>query len=215
MKNVLLIGLGLFGSNIAKKLNELKHDVLAIDIDENRVNDILPYVTEAQIGDCTDEEYMKSIGVNNFDVCIVAIGDNFQSSLEVTSLLKELGAPLVVSRASSDVHKKFLEKNGADEIIYPEMQLASWVAIRYTADHILDYIKLDDNYGIYEVLVPKEWENKTVGELNIRQKYHVNILGVKKQGDINLTVKSETLLSNDSTILVLGEGRNIKKCFRI
>ena len=120
MKSILLIGLGRFGKHVAQKLYELKHQVMAVDMIEERVNEVLPYVTNAQIGDGTNEEFLSSLGVRNFDVCIVAIGDNFQSSLETTSLLKELGAKMVVSRAARDVHAKFLLRNGADEIVYPE-----------------------------------------------------------------------------------------------
>jgi trk system potassium uptake protein TrkA len=143
MKSILLIGLGRFGRHIAIKLDELHHQVMAVDKEDTRVDAVLPFVTNAQIGDATSEDFLSSLGVGNFDVCIVAIGDDFQNSLEVTSLLKELGARMVVSRASRDVHAKFLLRNGADEIVYPERQLADWVAIRYSADHILDYIELD------------------------------------------------------------------------
>ena len=131
MKSVLLVGLGRFGRHVAMKLDELHHQVMVVDKEESRVNAVLPYVTNAQIGDSTDEDFMASLGVRNFDVCIVAIGDNFQSSLETTSLLKELGAKKVISRAARDVHAKFLLKNGADEVVYPEKQLAAWTAIRY------------------------------------------------------------------------------------
>ena len=136
MRSVLLIGLGLFGKHIATELNRLDHEIMAVDQNEDRVNEVLPIVTSAQIGDSTNVDFLKSLGIKNFDVCIVAIGENFQSSLETTSLLKELGAKTVVSRAARDVHAKFLLRNGADEIVYPEKQIASWTAIRYTADHI-------------------------------------------------------------------------------
>lgn len=215
MKTILLIGLGRFGMHIAKKLQEFKHEVLAIDKCEERVNSALPYVTDAQIGDCTNEEFMSTLGVRNFDVCIVTIGDNFQSSLETTSLLKELGAELVVSRASSDVHEKFLLRNGADEIIYPEKQLASWTAIRYTSDHISDYIELNESYSIFEISIPKDWTGKTVGNLDIRKKHNINILGIKFNGQLNLNVSTDTILSDDGTLLVLGKNKDIQKCFHI
>lgn len=163
MKSILLIGLGRFGRHIARKLDELHHQVMAVDIDEKRVEAALPYVTNAQIGDGTDEDFVRSLGVRNFDVCIVAIGDNFQSSLETTSLLKELGASFVVARAARDRQKKFLLKNGADEVVYPERQLGEWTAIRYSSDHIFDYVELDDEYAIFEVPIPKEWYGKTIG----------------------------------------------------
>ena len=170
MKSILLIGLGRFGRHIAMKLDELNHEVMAVDKDENRVNAALPYVTNAQIGDATNEGFMESLGVNNFDVCIVAIGDNFQSSLEATSLLSDLGAKMVVSRAARDVHAKFLLRNGANEVIYPEKQIAQWAAIRYSADHIFDYIELDEEHAIFEISVPENWIGKTVGQLDIQ--YH-------------------------------------------
>ena len=162
-KSILLIGLGRFGRHVAMKLDELHHEIMAVDKEERRVEAALPYVTNAQIGDATNEAFLSSLGVSNFDVCIVAIGDNFQSSLEATSLLRELGAKMVVSRAARDVHAKFLLRNGADEVVYPEKQLAAWTAIRYSADHILDYIELDDEHAIFEVTIPEEWVGKTVG----------------------------------------------------
>ena len=176
MKSILLIGLGRFGRHIAIKLDELNHQVMAVDNNESRVEAVLPYVRNAQIGDATNEDFIRSLGVRNFDVCIVAIGDNFQSSLETTSLLKELGAKMVVSRAARDVHAKFLLRNGADEVVYPEKQLASWTAIRYSADHIFDYVELDEEHGIFEISIPDAWIGKTVGELDIRKKYNVNIM---------------------------------------
>ena len=160
MKSVLLIGLGRFGKYIAMKLDELHHQVLAVDLKEERVNEVLPYVTSAQIGDGTNEDFLASLGVGNFDVCIVAIGDDFQSSLETTSLLKELGAKMVVSRAARDVHAKFLLRNGADEIVYPEKQMALWTAMRYSSDHILDYIELDEEHAVVEITVPAEWQDR-------------------------------------------------------
>ena len=215
MKNILLIGLGRFGKHIALQLNKLGHEVMAVDSNEERVNEILPIVTNAQIGDSTNTEFLKSLGIGNFDVCIVTIGGNFQNSLETTSLLKELGAKLVVSRAERDVQAKFLLRNGADEVVYPEKQVANWAAIRYTADHIRDYIEVDDAHGIFEVEVPKEWIGKTVGELDIRRKYSINIMATKENGKINMAVSSETVLTDKITLLVLGVYKELQKCFRI
>ena len=154
MKSILLIGMGRFGRNIAMHLNQLGHQVMAVDDAEERVESILPYVTNAQIGDSTNPDFLESLGIGNYDVCIVAIGNDFQSSLETTSLLKELGAKLVVSRAETDVQEKFLLRNGADEVVFPEKQLAKWTAIRYSADHVLDYIELDEGFAIFEIPVP-------------------------------------------------------------
>ena len=193
MKSILLIGLGRFGRHIAIKLDELNHQVMAVDNNESRVEAVLPYVRNAQIGDATNEDFIRSLGVRNFDVCIVAIGDNFQSSLETTSLLKELGAKMVVSRAARDVHAKFLLRNGADEVVYPEKQLASWTAIRYSADHIFDYVELDEEHGIFEISIPDAWIGKTVGELDIRKKYNVNIMALRCNGVLDMNIASETL----------------------
>ena len=215
MKSILLIGLGRFGRHIAMKLDELNHQVMAIDRNEERVDAILPYVTNAQIGDATKEGFMESLGVRNFDVCIVAIGDNFQSSLEATSLLSELGAKYVVSRAARDVHAKFLLKNGADEVIYPEKQMAEWAAIRYSADHILDYVELDDEHAIFEISVPENWVGKTVGNIDIRKKYNITIMALKRDGKLEMSITPDTVLDKDVTMLVLGASRDIQKCFHI
>ena len=215
MKSILLIGLGRFGRHIAMKLDELHHHVMAVDKEDTRVDAVLPFVTNAQIGDATNEDFLSSLGVGNFDVCIVAIGDSFQNSLEVTSLLKELGARMVVSRAARDVHAKFLLRNGADEIVYPERQLADWVAIRYSADHILDYIELDEEHAIFEISIPEEWLGKTIGQLDIRKKYDINIMALKTNDIMNLKISSDTQLLKGSTMLVLGETKHIQKCFHI
>jgi trk system potassium uptake protein TrkA len=215
MKSVLLIGLGRFGRGVAEKLYELHHQVLAVDKSEERVNEILPLVTDAQIGDATSETFLRSLGVDNFDVCIVTRGEDFQSSLETTSLLKELGARKVVSRASREVHKKFLLRNGADDVVYPEGQLAAWTAIRHTTEHVLDYIALDSEYAIYDLSVPAEWHGKTVGGLDIRRKYNLNILAVRGDGQPSMVVTGDTMLQENQTILVLGKWKDIQKCFRI
>ena len=215
MKTVLLIGLGRFGKHIAMKMNELHHQVMAVDKNEERVEALLPYVTNAQIGDSTNEEFLKSLGVRNFDLCIVTIGSDFQSSLETTSLLKELGATLVVSRASRDIHAKFLLRNGADEVLYPERQLASWASIRYTSDHIADYVEIDEDYGIFEVEVPMNWYEKSIRELDIRNRYNVNILGIKREGRTSMNIAPDTQLQEDDTIMVLGKLVDVQKCFHI
>lgn len=215
MKSILLIGLGRFGKHVAMKLHELKHEVMAIDKNEQRVQDVLGYVTNAQIGDSRNEAFLESLGVGNYDVCICCIGNDFQSSLETTALLKDLGARLVVSRAARDIQAKFLLRNGADEIVYPEKQLATWTAIRYTSDHIFDYIELDDDYAIFEIEVPAPWIGKTVGEINIRQKYNINIMALKRNDKMELTITPDTRFASDDALLVLGKNRDIQKCFHI
>lgn len=215
MKSILLIGLGRFGKNIAMKLNELNHEVMAIDKDEEQIKEILPYVTNAQIGDTMNEEFLRSLGVGNYDVCIVAVGNDFQSSLETTALLKELGAKMVVSRATHDIHAKFLLRNGADEVVYPEKQLATWAAIRYSSNNILDYIELDNEHAIFEIEVPKAWIGRTVGEINIRQKYNISIMGLKRDGKMDLSITADTRFCSQDALLVLGKHKDIHKYFHI
>ena len=188
---------------------------MAIDKCEERVEEILPYVTNAQIGDSMNEDFLRSLGVPNYDVCLVAIGHDFQGSLETTSLLKELGAKMVVSRAARDVQAKFLLRNGADEIVYPEKQLAVWTAIRYSSDHIFDYIELDKDNAIFEINIPESWLGKTVGEINIRQKYNINIMAVKRNSKLDLTVTPDTRFERGEVLLVLGNNKDIQKCFHI
>ena len=215
MKSILLIGLGRFGKHIARKLHELNHEVMAIDKDEEKVEEVLPYVTNAQIGDSMNEAFLRSLGVGNYDVCIVAIGNDFQGSLETTSLLKELGAKMVVSRAARDVQAKFLLRNGADEIVYPEKQLATWTAIRYSADHIFDYIELGGEYAIFEIAVPDAWKGRTIGQLDIRKKHNINIMATKRNGKLDMNVTPDTMLSGEETMLVLGKNKHIHKCFHL
>ena len=215
MKNILLIGAGRFGRHIAVQLFQLGHQVMAVDTNEERINDVLPYVTNAQIGDSTNAEFLHSLGIGNFDVCIVTIGGSFQNSLETTSLLKELGAKCVVSRAERDVQAKFLLRNGADHIVYPEKQVAKWAAIRYSSNHIFDYVEIDDQHAIFEVEIPEGWIGKSVGELDIRRKYGINILGIKRSGKTEVSITPDTVLSGETTILALGEYKTLQKCFRI
>lgn len=215
MKSVLLIGLGRFGRHIAMKLYDLNHQVMAVDQNEERVNAVLPFVTNAQIGDSTSEEFLSSLGIRNFDACIVTIGDNFQNSLETASLLKELGAKKVVARAATGVQEKFLLRNGADEVVYPEKQLAAWTAIRCTSEHVLEYIELDKDYSIFELEIPAEWSGKSIIQINIRQKYGINILGIRENGRLNMNITPDTRLDSGKSVLVLGNQKQIQKCFRI
>lgn len=215
MKTVLLIGLGRFGRHVAMHLNQLGHQVMAVDSVEERVEAVLPFVTNAQIGDSTNEAFLESLGVRNFDVCIVAIGNDFQSSLETTSLLKELGGKLVVSRAARDVQAKFLLRNGADEVVYPEKQIAKWTAIRYSADHILDYVELDEEHAMFEIPVPDSWAGRSIGQIDIRKKFNINIMGIKRDGKLHLSISPDMVLEAGETMLVLGQNKDLQKCFHI
>ena len=214
MKSILIIGMGRFGRHMARKLRELNHEVMAVDRNEERINDVLDLVTSAQIGDSTSEAFIASLGVRNFDVCMVAIGDDFQSSLETTALLKEQGAPFVVSRAARDVHAKFLLRNGADEVVYPERQMAGWAAVRYSSDHIFDYIQLTPDHSIYEVAVPESWEGKTIVQLGVRQKYHISILAIKQEGQLEPLPKPDRCFQSGETMLILGADRDVQNFLR-
>lgn len=215
MKSFLLIGLGRFGRHIAMKLGETNHQVLAIDKQEERVNQVLPFVTNAQIGDSTDLEYLATLGVDNFDVCIVAIAHDFESSLITTNALKELGAPKVIARACQDVQEKLLLRNGADVVVYPEKREAHWTAIRYSSDMILDYFGLTDGYSIIEVSLPRDWAGKSIGELDIRRKFSINILGTKTNGTLDMNTSIDTRFKEGQSLLVVGKDDDIQNCFHI
>ena len=215
MKNVLLIGLGRFGRHIAMQLNQLGHEVMAVDWKEERVDKVLSFVTNAQIGDSTNAEFLQSLGIGNYDICFVTIGESFQNSLETTSLLKELGAKLVISRAERDVQEKFLLRNGADKVVYPEKQVAKWASFRYTDDHILDYMEVDASHAIFEVEVPENWISKTIGQLDIRKKFGINIVAIREDDKINMAISPNTVFQSGTTLLVLGEYKELQKCFRM
>ena len=211
MKSILIIGLGRFGRRMAQKLFELHHEVLAVDKDEKRVSDVLAFVTNGQVGDSTDKHFIASLGVRDFDMCVVAIGDDFQSSLETTALLKEMGAPFVLARASREVHAKFLLRNGADDVVYPERQMAEWAAMRYSSDHVFDYMQLTRAYSLYEAAVPSDWVGKSVVELGVRQRYGINVLGIKKDGELDPLPVATHHFQAGENILILGRNEELQK----
>ena len=212
MKNVLVIGAGRFGRYTIRKLHDMGHQVLVIDREESRINKVLNLVSDARIGDSTNQEFMDTLGVSDYDLCIVAIGDNFLASLETVFLLNELGAKRVVARATTGSQEKFLLRNGAEAVVYPERQLGSWTAIRYSSDNISNYIELSDGYSIFEMAVPKEWDGKKIGEINIRRKYHLNILGIKDPR-MNMNITNDTVLYKGQNMLVLGRYEDVQKTF--
>ena len=215
MKTILVIGMGRFGKNAAIRLRELGHEVMAVDIYEDRVTDSLEIASNAIIGDATSRPFLETLGISDYDLCIVTIGDDFQSSLETTSLLKEMGAKKVISRASNDVQKKFLLRNGADYVVYPEEQSAYWVAIRYSSDSIFDYLSLEDGYSIVEIAVPIKWTGRTIGELDVRNKHKINIMALKHNDRIIMDITTNTQLSGMDRALVLGKYEDIQKCLKI
>lgn len=214
MKSVLIIGAGQFGTHIAKRMNKMRCEVMAVDTDETRINAILPLVTNAQIGDSTNAEFMRSLGIPDYDVCIVTISGNFQNSLETTALLKELGAHKVIARAQNDVQEKFLLRNGADETVYPEKQTARRLATKEASDTILDYFQIDSHLSIYELCVPKDWDGKTIAGLDIRKRYQLNIIGIRLDEQLMVPMP-DTVLHTGDDILVMGKLNDIQKCFRI
>ena len=209
MKSFFIIGLGRFGRFMARKLVEQKNEVLAVEINEDRANESLKYVNDIQIGDSTKGSFIESLGVNNFDMCVVAIGDNFQSSLETTALLKEHGARHILARANRDVHKKFLLMAGADEVVYAEREMAERLAVKYGSDKIFDYFTLSNGYSIYEISVPDSWVGKTIIEKAVRQKHRINIIATKKDGVMNPVPSPEHVFQSDETLIVMGHSDDI------
>lgn len=214
MKSILMIGMGKFGHHLCINLARLGNEIMVVDEKEEVLEDLLPVVTNAKIGDCTNEEVLKSLGIGNFDLCFVCIGTNFQSSLEITSLVKELGAKYVISKANRDIHAKFLLRNGADEVIYPDRDIAEKLAVRVSANHVFDYIELTDEYSIYEIPMIDGWAGKTIGEVDIRAKYHVNVLGTKKNGKLDLLPGANYVLGSDEHIMVLGRKEDVDKILK-
>lgn len=211
MKSILMIGMGKFGHLLCMNMAELDNEIMIVDEEEERLADLLPIVTSAQIGDCTNVEVLKSLGIRNFDVCFVCISGNFQNSLEITSLLKEMGAAYVVSKAERDIQAKFLLRNGADEVIYPERDTAERAAKKFSSDHVFDYLELTDDYGIYEIPLLKEWLGHSIGELNFRARYQVNILGIKTGEELSLLPSADHIFEKDQHLMVIGKKKDVDK----
>ncbi len=214
MKTILMIGMGKFGHHLCQNLARLGNEIMIVDDREEVLEDLLPVVTSAKIGDCTNEEVLKSLGVRNFDLCFVCIGTNFQSSLEITSLLKEMGAKYVISKANRDIHAKFLLRNGADEVIYPDRDIAEKLAVKVSANHVFDYIELTEEYSIYEIPLVREWVGRTIGDIDIRAKYHVNVLGTKKGGNLSLLPGADYVLKSDEHLMVLGQNEDVDRILK-
>lgn len=211
MKNVLLIGLGRFGRHMAQKLFDLHDQVLAVDKDERRVQDAMSYVTNAEIGDATDPALIDSLGVSDFDLCVITMGHDLQASLEISALLKKHGAPFVLARAARDAHAQFLLACGADEVIYPEKHMGQWAAVRYGHDHIFDYISLSEEHAIYETSIPESWIGHTVVDLQVRQRYHLNLLAVRKDGQVEAMPGLTHRFSRDERVILLGNKKDVQK----
>ena len=214
MKSVLIIGIGRFGRHLARKFVELGNEVMIVDIEEEKMSEIVSIVTTAQIGDCTNVDVLKSLGVRNFDIGFVCIGDNFQASLEITSLLKELGAKHVVSKANREIHAKFLLRNGADDVVYPEKDIAEKAAIRYSADHVFDYIELTPEYSIAEIPPVSAWIGKTIAEISVRGKYQMSILATKENGEILPLPKADHVFREEEHLIVAARKNDLVKLIK-
>ncbi|MFI3177113.1 MAG: TrkA family potassium uptake protein [Eubacteriales bacterium] len=211
MKSVLVIGLGRFGHHIASNFIEHGNNVMIIDQDEKKIEDLIPVATSARIGDCTNPEVLRSLGIGNFDIIIICIGTNFQSSLEITSLVKEFGGKLVISKATRDIQAKFLLKNGADEVIYPDKDIAEKWAARYSMNHVFDYVEMAEGYAIYEIPPLAEWVGSTIRESNIAADYHVSILNIRDQeGNSNVLPSPDYQIQEDDHLVVLGKNTVIE-----
>lgn len=214
MRSVLLIGMGRFGMSVARKLSDMNVQVMAVDMDEDRISNCLGIVTRAQIGDSTNEAFIASLGVSAYDVCILAIGDDFQSSLETACLLKEHGARKVIARACSDVQEKFLLRNGADEVVFPEKQLGAWTAVRSCSERVLDFFEIGNGCSLFEVAVPDEWIGRNVVDLDVRKRYGINVIGIGHDGKMDMDVGPGRMFEAGDTVLVAGSLADVQKCFR-
>ena len=213
MKQILIIGLGRFGLHIAKKLQEVHIQVLGVDSNEERVKVALPYVTNAEIGDATNQKFLGSLGVANFDVCIVAIGNDFLASLETTSYLKELGAKKVVARAGRDHEENFLLRNGADAVVYPEKSMGNLTAIQWSSENVLDYIQVSKDFAVFEIEMPKDWAGKSIGEIDVRKNFKVNIIAVKSKDAVNVSLDSDYRFSEGESLYIIGKDKDIQRYF--
>lgn len=210
-KQFVVIGLGRFGTSVAKTLYSLGNDVLAIDVDEETVQNISDSVTHSVQADATDENTLRSLGIRNFDVAVVTIGSDLQSSVMVTLLLKELGVGYIIAKANNEIHAKVLYKIGADRVVLPERDMGVRVAHNLVSSNILDYIELSPDYSIAEIANPRAWEGKTLQELNLRANYGINIVAVKRDNEINVSPMADDKLEVGDVIVAIGCADELNK----
>lgn len=211
MKSILIIGLGRFGRHMAQKFVENGHEVMGIDCNEDRVDAAVGQLHQILIGDATEESFMESLGIHNFDLAVIAVGENFQTVLEITVLLKDLGCKYIVARATRDVHKKLLLRNGADYVSYAEREVAERLAIKFGADNIFDYMELTPEIGIYEIAVPEKWRGRNMIELSIRSRYQVSVLATKKGDKIYPLPQPTHVFEEDESVMVMGTAEAIRR----
>ena len=214
MNSILIIGLGRFGTHLIHRFYDLGDEVMAVDISEEKVQEAMPFVTSAKIGDCTKLDTLRTLGIKNFDLCFVCIGENFQSSLEITSLLHDMGAAKVISKANTEIHAKFLLRNGADEVTYPERDSAQKLATRYSVDNIFDFIELTKDTAIYEIPILESWIGKSIVKLDARKKYHINILAIKNNNSIQALPGAEYIFRTDDHVIVLGHNADVERLLK-
>ena len=215
MKSFLVIGMGSFGHHLCRALSQQKRcEVMIVDRDGANLEDLLPYVVSAKVGDCTNPEVLRSFAVESFDACFVCVGDDILGSLQITSLLKELGAKKVFSKADDDIQAKFLLRNGADHIIYPELEAATSLAVSESSDSIFDCIRLTEEYSIYEVSPMDRWIGKSLKELNFRVKYHLTVIAAMRGEEIRPNLSPDYKFSQDEHLLVLGRAEDIQRIIK-
>lgn len=211
IKSFFIVGAGAFGYHLTKYLSEKNCEILLVDKNEKPLEPLLPYATSARIADCTDRDALLSFDVASFDACFVCVDSDFEAALEITCLLKELGAKKVFSNADRDIRARLLKRNGADVIIYPEKDIARRLAVNESSDSIFDSFELTEDYSVYEISVPAAWVGKTIRQLNVRAKYSLNILAEKKGSIVTPIGDPEHTFAADSHILVMGTAQDIGK----
>ena len=211
MKNYVVIGCGRFGSSVAKTLYSLGHEVLAIDKNEEKIQNIAEQVTHAVEADCTDENVLKSLGIRNFDVAVISIGSDIQSSIMATLICKELGVQYVLCKAQNELQAKVLYKIGADRVVFPERDMGIRVAHNLVSQNVLEYIELDPHYSIAEIVAPSKWIGKTIGQLDLRANYGITVMAVKQGININISPEADDVLKADDILVVIGKNEQINK----
>lgn len=210
-RQFVVIGCGRFGTSVAMKLNELECEVMVVDNNEETIQDISEYVTHAVQADATDENTIRSLGIRNFDVAVVTIGSDIQSSILITLMCKELGVKHVVAKAQNELHAKVLYKIGADRVVFPEREMGIRIAKNLVFDNILDYVELDPRYGIAEIYAPEEWIGKSLKELELRTNYHINVLGIKRGAELDVQFDPEDEITEGTVLVIIGGNADINK----
>jgi len=210
-KQVAIIGMGRFGESVARTLAKMGHEVLIIDSDQCKIQPLIDVVTHAVQADSKDEEVLKKLGIRNFDIVVVAMGEDVQANILTTVLLKELGCPYVISKAQDYLHGKVLEKIGADKVVYPERDMGIRVAQNITHANILDYIELSNEHSIVELNAPEKFLGKTLGKLNLRAKYGVSVMAIKRNGKIVVAPGAEEEIREGDFLIIIGENKTLGK----